>query len=217
MKLPEDKSERIKLYALFGVGAAFVLYLAGMYAIRPLQNVKQERREKIAALRGDLSKARTVIKLVSRSRRMNADIVDEIMALTERRHHVLRARLGNYLLGASELLETHAVAAGIELKSVSEVGISDPPVGADEVPSSAFRIYTARVETQCGLHALRELIHKIEESNPLIAIASLTISGNPAQPAIHDVRFDIQWPIWRDPDHPDKIRASVRLLEEGAS
>ena len=216
MKLPQEKSERIKLYALFGVGAAFVLYLGGMYAIRPLQNVKQERREKIAARRADLSKARTVIKLVSRSRLMNADIVREIMSLTERNRYVLRARLGNYLLGASELLEEQAAAAGIELKSVTEVGISDPPVGADQVPSSAFRIYTARVETQCGLHALRELIHGIETSNPLVAIAALTVNSNPAQAAIHDVRFDVQWPIWRNPEHPDKIRASVRLLEGGA-
>jgi hypothetical protein len=213
VKLPEDKQERIKIFALIGIGVVFVLYLAFSYGLKPLQDSQRERRAKVDTLDSEIRKADAVIRSVSRSREENVEIVNEILDLAVKKRYCLRARLGNYLLGATERLESAALRAGVKLKSVNELGISDPPAPGDRVGSTAFRIYTARVTAEMGLHDLHRLLSIIESGNPLLCVGSLNVTGAPQTPAQHRVQFDVHWPVWRDDGHAERIRASAQLLE----
>lgn len=215
MKFPEDKSERLKIFALIGIGAFFVIYFGVGAAVRPVLQKRKERLARIDELKAKIETAERVIAFVKGSRQLNKDVVAEILQFAEGSNYVLKARYGNFLLEATEIVESLASRAGvaIESESVKRVGVVDIPAKQGATEGSAFRLYTVRVEAECGLHDLIRLFRELEASNPYLCIAGFSIAGRPENPAAHAIVFDVQWPIWRDKDLPNEIRRSAELLK----
>ncbi len=212
MKLPENKKERIQIFVLVGIGLSVLLYLGGSYAIKPLLNKRTERLDKIEALRDEIEMAERGARMVQASKTVNDETVSEILEISEASGYILKARLGNYLLGATEIIEAAARQARVELESVVASSTRDIP--ARENDPSPFRLYAARVNAACGVHDFVRMVQHLEEGNPFIAITKLSIQGEAARPGTHTTTFDVEWPIWRDEATLTAIKASAKQFKE---
>lgn len=196
MKLPETKKERIQTIALIVIGIIFVIYVSGSYAIKPLLNKRTKQLNRIEDLRSKIEMVENVVKLVKSGTKVNTEIITEIVDLTETSNYVMKARLGNYLIGATEIIEEAAKQELISLESIRELNITDIP-GLNKL-SNPFQLYSVRVSLECGMHDLVLLLRNIETSNPYLAISEISITGQLSKPGEHAVAFTVQWPIWRD-------------------
>ncbi len=196
MKLPDTKKERIQTIILIIVGIIFVLYVSGSYAIKPLRKKRTDQLNRIEELKSKIEMVKSVIQLVKLGKQVNNDVVAELVQITETSNYVMKAQLGNYLIGATELIEKMAEEEQVALKSIRELNITD--IAEANNDSNPFRLYNIRVSIECGIHDLVKLLKNIESSNPYLAISEISIIGQPAQSAEHSISFNIQWPIWKD-------------------
>jgi hypothetical protein len=206
MKLPADKKERTKILVLVFLGAAIAVYGIVTFVVKPAMARQKERLARIEELKDDLDAAERKIRYISRDTADNERTLKTIAAMAVHSNFVLRARLGNFLLGASEQIEDCARRSGVELRSIREIGISELPAG-DGARPFAFKFYTVRVQALTGAHGLARLLAALEAANPLLAVSSLTIGVQPSTPAEHNIAFDLQWPIWADPADGDTFDA----------
>lgn len=211
MKLPEDKGERIKLYALMGVVGVFLLYVGGGYAIKPLLKKRAEWKEQIEKLKLDIETTQRVLDFVGQSEDVNAEVVNEIVRIAQTSNVVLRPRLGNYQLEATERIEQRAAAAGVPIESIRETGVTTAPWSKDD---GAFQAYGVRVETQCGLHDFVRLLQTVQSRNPYLCITDIAVGARPSTPGQHTVSFDLQWPIWKNQDALDEITQTLTMPTE---
>jgi hypothetical protein len=212
MKLPEDKKERAKVLLLVAIGVIAVLY--GLFsAIMMIQKSMKDRATKIEQLHEKLRKAELTVK------RMTSDVLSSSNSLTELHDIasvqglVLRDRLGNYLLGATEVVESQAKAANAQIGSIKEGGISPIPQGDNPSTTNTFHIYTATIQMEGGVHALLRLLRGLEASNPYLCVSSVGITAQNGKPDRHAITFDVQWPIWADPKAPAKLEEQVAALK----
>ncbi len=196
MKLPETKKERNQTIILIIIGIIFIVYVSGSYAIKPLIKKRSDQLNNIEELKSNIEMVENVIKLVKASRQVNRDVVAEIVQLTETSNYVMKARLGNYLIGATELIEKSAKEENVPLESIRELNITD--ITSVKISNNPFRLYSVKVSLECGMHDLVLLLKNIEASNPYLAISEITITGQPSKWGQHNVEFNVQWPIWRD-------------------
>lgn len=211
MKLPENRTERIKVLSLIVIGIVGVTYALVVGIFSPLMNKKSQYLEALVTKSRDLETAQATISRASRNERANIARLKEILAVTERPHTILRPRLGNYLLEATEILEAHAQAAGIELDSINEIGSDVLPssAGKDAGTAKALKGYTVSVRATGTMHNLITLLASLERSNPYLAIVKLDIVGNKATPESHTLSLDVQWPVWKDSSAPETIYSQV--------
>jgi hypothetical protein len=206
VKLPEDKQKRVKILVAIGMGAALVILGVVQGIIVPLARVRKEKRARIEECRNGLEEARRQIRAAAATLDQNAEALQAISEISDR--YVLRPVLGNYLLEATETLEGHAHNADVQLQSIREVGISEiPSEGGGE---RALKSYTVRVDLQCSYRDVARLLREIETSSPYLCLTALTISGQPeVTPEVHQVSFNIQWPIWADPETPARLKEQM--------
>ncbi|MCK5529339.1 MAG: hypothetical protein KAI74_06615 [Kiritimatiellae bacterium] len=210
MKLPDTKKERIQTIALIIIGIVFVIYVSGSYAIKPIINKRTEQLNRIEEVKSEIEMVQNVIRIVKSSQRLNNSVVAEIIQLTETSNYVMKARLGNYLIGATEIIETVAKRHEIEITSIRELPITDVP--NTNKARNPFRLYNIRVNIECGMHDLISLLKDIEESNPYLSISAIEIMGGVASSGEHVTSFSVQWPIWRD----DKTITTIMKSSEEA-
>jgi hypothetical protein len=217
MKLPADKKARLKLFAAIGVGTAVAVYAVFAGVLGPMSRIKKERRQAIQDLDDKLAKARAAVERFEIDRAGNSNVLSEIVNTGVRQNMVLRDRLGNFLLGASEVIETAARQAGVPIEPPTEVGMSQIPQGSAKKEATAFKAYTVHIATQCGTHDLIRLLSQVETSNPYLCVSSLAITGQPDKPDKHSVAMDVQWPIWGDPETPANLEAQLKAIAQTES
>jgi len=211
MKLPEDPKERIKVLALVGVGGVGVIYALIAGILRPLSTRKVERLEQIAEMKEKLELAQRDVGRMLRDRAQNTKMLQEIIENASRKGYILRPRLGNYILGAREFVDRNAHEAAVEVTDVREIGIMQIPQPPLKKIDNSLKSYNVRVSLEGGLHHCVRLLSRLEESNPMACISSLSISSRSAEPALHHVSFELQLPVWVDPTMDDKL--AQRLAE----
>ena len=208
MKLPDTKKERIQTIALIIIGVIFVIYVSGSYAIKPLLKKRSDQLNGIEDLKSKIEMVENVIHLIKRSQQANAEVVSEILSITETSNYVMKARLGNYLIGATELLEKAAKKTDISIKSIKELSVTAIP--SLNKSSNPFQLYTIAISVECGIHDLVLLLNNIEKSNPYLAISKIEIVGRPLKAGEHSISFNVQWPIWKDENTISKIIQSSK-------
>lgn len=216
MKLPENKNERIKILALIAIGAVLVLYSLVVVVVQPMIKGKKESVEKIAALQEKLRRASLSINRIESDKASISNILTELDAFANVKGMVLRDRLGNFLLGATEIIEAHAREAGISGQVVSENGISQVPQNAARTLPATFNMYTVTVRLEAGVHDLLRMLQSLERSNPYLCVSSLSIAGQKDKPGKHSVAFEVQWPIWADPKMPQAVQDQLKELAASA-
>lgn len=206
MKLPEDRADKIKVLALIAVGAAAVIYAVIQLGLTPLLRSQRARRERIRELEESLRIAGAEIKSADGAGRDTTDVLAAIMAFSN--SHVLHPRLGNYLLGATEALEAHAARAGLPLGSIREIGRADVPKPANRAGGNLLKYYAVRTGVVCGYFDFTRLLQAIEEANPYLCVANFTVASQ-STPDKHAITFDVQFPVWADPEMPAALQADI--------
>jgi hypothetical protein len=216
MKLPEDKKERTKILALIGLGAVIVAYGLYMGVVSPLLKGKKERLEKIDSIQAKVRKAEKATARMASDLATSSNILSEVDQLTNQRGFVLRDRLGNFLLGATEILEQCAQEAGVQIASIKENGMSQIPQGTARTTPAAFNAYTVTVQLECGTPGLTRFLESLEKANPYLCVSSLAISAQSNKPEKHLVTAEVQWPAWADPKMPGRIAEQLQALADGS-
>ncbi|NQT92127.1 MAG: hypothetical protein HQ559_05145 [Lentisphaerae bacterium] len=210
MKLPEQKQDRMKVLAFVFIGAAGVLYAIVQLGITPFLRSRTEKIQRLAELHSAIEDAGLEITRMEKDQEQNREIVLQILDFTGQ--HVLRRRLGNLLLGATEVIESHAaLMTRGTIDSIREVGVADLPAPKKKASNSVFRLYTVRVTMQAGLHDLLRFIQSLENENPCLCVSSIGIETRTMERARHLVSIEIQWPVWANPELPAEL---VEQIEE---
>ena len=217
MKLPENKNERVKILALIAMGAVLVLYGLAVGVVQPLFKGKKESSEKIVALQEKLQRASLGINRIEVDRTINSNVLSELTSAANQNGMVLRDRLGNFLLGATEIIDAHAREANISGQVVSENGISQVPPRAERTAPAILNIYTVTVRLEAGVRDLLRMLQSLERSNPYLCVSSLSIAVQADKPGKHAVAFEVQWPIWADPKMPQLLQDQLRELASSGS
>jgi hypothetical protein len=212
MKLPSDKKELIKILVLVLMGVVLVGYLVAIGVVKPMRASQKERMNKIADLRREIRRAEEQTDRIREDRARNYQAVSNILHLAEEQGYVHKATLGNYLLGASEIIERLARETGVALEPVREIGVSDVPHNPERVTANAFRSYTVTVGASCGLHDLYTFLKAVEESNPYLCVSRMTVATRAGTPEKHRASLEIQWPIWADDGMPARFREQLREM-----
>lgn len=211
MRLPQDKKERIKILVIALMVLVAALNGTFMFVIKPMRAKQKAATERIIELDNQLRTARAQIARVLAEREINIGVIRDIIEITDVKGYVLRARLGNFLLSATEAMEECAKRIDVPLAAVREVGVSSVPKAPEAPGDNYFNSYNVRVNLECGLHDLVRLLREIETSSPYLCVSNLGIVSQSGTPGVHDASFDVQWPIWVDANAADGLR---RQLEE---
>ena len=213
MKLPENQTERYKLYAVIGIFAACGLYLGFSFGLKPLIEKTKQKTARIEQLEDLIWKAERALNDVSKRRRRNADAVGAILAQTDRKQFVIGHNLGNYLLVARGILEAYADAANVQLTSVEELTtVTRTPAaapakkGAEPDPNlPRFSAYRVGVAFSASLPDITRFLTHLHDQNPLLCITTITVDANPDNPLRHAVTMELEWPRWRTDDERMKL------------
>ena len=209
MKLPTDKKERIKVIVLIAIGAIAVIWGLVVVVLKPYRTRKSEKAAAIKDFHERLEKGHRKITTMMRGRLKNAEILREIVQTSTVSNFVLRPRLGNYLLGATELIERYAARANVPIESIDEVGTMQIPKPKNRPTGNIFDSYGISVDLECRLCDLIRLLKAIEQENPYMCVTGLTIAGQPNKSGKHSIGFGVQWPVWADPETPDRLKEQL--------
>ena len=218
MKLPEDKNERNKLYAMLGIFAVAGLYLGFSFGLKPLIEKAGQKTDRIDQLARLIRTAELSLDNLANNRQRNVAAVTAIQAQTQRQQVVIGHSLGNYLLVARSILDTYAAAAGVtltgveELTSVTHVPI-EPGVVLSKPDPAIARFVAYRVAVRCSttLVDLVRFVNHCHEQNPLLCITTLTVTDDPGDPQRHNVAMELEWPRWRTEE--ERIRVTENAAE----
>jgi len=209
MNLATDNRSRVKLILAAVIALCMIVYALFAFVVVPTRAKRAETIEQIEGLEEDIEKAWTAIKRVAASRQANCETLAAVMEEAEGKCYVLRPRLGNYLLPASEVIHACAGACGVEIKTIAEGSLSVVPQTTTRKTANAFRSYTVRVSVECSYDELVRLLKCLEESNPYLCVCALNITGQGGNPENHAIGFDLQWPTWADLGVPEKIKEEL--------
>jgi len=216
MKLPDDKNERNKILGLIAVGVIAACYVGYNFGIKTLLQKQHDTLEKISDFEEKIRLANIDIKQIPIYIKKNHEIIDKIVDISENKLYILHPNLGNFLLVAEDIIESHANRLNLTIKNVKRKGglpsrFTNNDDSKKDSKAPRFAPYTVNVEIECGFADFIKLIQAIEEQNPYLCITRIGIIGQPNNVTQHVISFDIQWPIWLDAKIPMKLVAEQML------
>ncbi len=218
IKLPDNPAERKKIMTLASLGGLALLYVLFTFVLQPYLSGMQVKRTRTAELDDLIWRAKRDLDGTERNMARNADLVAELLRISESDRHILRPSLGNYLLVASAVLNEAARGLPLKLDNINEVPAAAaaparPAATTGDAPkpapsTSRFAPYIVNVSLTSGMHALVEFIGRLERENPYITVSRLIVMENKeTDPELHFVSIHVQWPVWVDNDHPRRLEA----------
>lgn len=219
IKLPDNPAARKKAIAALVVGALALLYVAFTYGFLPYRASVHARRERIAELENEIWRAQKELSAIDRVREQNNMIVARILAASEQDRHILRPSLGNYLLVATDVINRSAAGLDIQVDTINEL----PRTAAVDLkkseestpPPNRFAPYSANLAITGGLHALARFLYRLESANPYATVTHLIVEEQSANNREkHIISLHLQWPIWVDDGHPQRLQAEMIADED---
>jgi len=212
IKLPDNPEDRKKAIAAMVLGGIALAYVVFTYALQPYRASVRARSARVAELENEVWRAQKDLNAIDRIREQNSMIVDQILKASEQDRHILRPSLGNYLLVATDEINRAAAGLNILIDNVNEVPRpaapamkkTDPPS-----PSAArFAPYTVNLSVNGGLHHLARFLHRLENANRYITVSRMIVMEQSAEnPENHFISLHLQWPVWVDEEHPQRLKA----------
>lgn len=211
MKLPTDTKERMKVLILVGAGTLASLY--GVFqGLSTLGRTKVAFGEKLVDIEWQTTVARHDVQSAESSRRRNTETLERIVEISHK--HLLHPILGNYRLGASEILDRYAERLGVAFTAVQEVGITDLPKPPDRKMNNILKAYTVRVTMECSYRTLIEFLAAIEADNPTLVVSEVAVTGQADKdPEKHNCVVGIQWPIWAETEMAVGMEERLKSLQ----
>lgn len=217
IKLPDDRNERIKILFMAGLFGIGILYVLVAFVVLPYFAAVSQDRRRLAELDELLWRAERDINQTERNRTQNAETIQQILGISEIQRHILRPSLGNYLLVAEDILKRAVQDLPVEILSIREISGVPPPIPETGLPAGrgALWPYSVTINLHANLHTLVRFTNRLRRENPYLAITSLNINaGPPTVPVMHNISIQIQWPVWSDPEHPNRLAAELLADEE---
>lgn len=222
IRLPDNPADRKKAIAAMAVGGLALLFVSFTYGFLPYRASVRARRERVAELENEIWRAQKDLSAIDRVREQNSGIVARILAASEEDRHILRPSLGNYLLVATDVINRAAVGLDIQVDTINELPRTAPvttPKKNDDTktapPPSRFDPYSVSLSITGGLHELARFLHRLESANPYATLTRLIVMQQSAEtPEKHYISLHLQWPIWVDDSHPQRLQAEVIADEE---
>jgi hypothetical protein len=204
MKLPENRKERIQIFALIGIGVVAVLYAVVQLALAPLMASRQKMRDTLADQKAKMETAQRELKYAPGVQRDYDAVVRQLETI--RSENVLRPILGSYLVGVTEQVEAAARGNGLRVDEVKEIGIMDLPGKAKDTPQfRPFKAYAVLVNAQGSYEAIWQFLKAMEGRNAFLCVTELQVSGQGESVARHRIAVRMEWPIESVPEpEPEK-------------
>jgi len=187
--------EQKQVAMLIGVGVLVVLALLYQFALVPLLDSMEQRRQDTAKLRDDLGRATMALKQEVRAQVESATLKVQLDELVE----TTVAPYGGAFGWVTKQLYQAAKEAGVEVEGVNGSG---QPLGAhvtSEPGGRTFTAFSAQMAMSCGYRDLLRFLRCLEKKNPLVTVTSLTIDGRLQTPERQQVNLTLEWPTWIQP------------------
>lgn len=193
MKLPENKKERMLIYALIGVVGIVILAVAILWGILPLLDSRREMESSLVELDDKLKKADRELGYAPAFQREYDDMLAELERI--RAENVLRPILGSYLVGVTEQIEATARQAGVRTEEVREVGMVSIPRKGQAAGSQVFMSFVVQVGGEGSFEAIARFIKQMEDRNPFFSVSEFSITGQSVSPELQRFSVRMVWPI----------------------
>ncbi len=219
IRLPDNPADRKKAFAAMAVGGLALLYVAFTYGLQPYRASVNTRRERVAELENEIWRAQKDLGSIDRVREQNNEIVMRILAASEQDRHILRPSLGNYLLVATDEINRAAAGLDIQVDTINELprtaAVVPKKSEGTAPPPNRYAPYTVNVSITGGLHELARFLHRLESTNPYATVTRLIVmEQSDKTPEKHFISLHLQWPIWVDEGHPQRLQAEMIADEE---
>lgn len=212
IRLPENPEDRKKVIAAMAVGGIALLYVVFTFGLQPYRASLLARQVRVNELEEQIWRAQKDLNAIDRVNEANNAIVAQILAASEQDRHILRPSLGNYLLVATDVINRATAGLSLQIDTINELPRSAP---ATKSPTAnRFSPYTVNLSITGGLHNLARLLHRLESKNPYITVTRLIVmEQSAANPERLFISLHLQWPIWEDKEHPQRLQAE-RIADE---
>ncbi len=218
IRLPENPADRKKAIAAMAVGGIALLYVAFTFGIQPYRASLHTRRARVTELEDQIWRAQKDLSSTGRINEQNNAIVAQILAASEQDRHILRPSLGNYLLVATDIINRAVAGLDLQIEAINELPrpVPPPPKKSETGPASTNRFspYTVNLSITGGIHNLARFLQHLESDNPYITVTRLVVMEQAAEnPELQFISLHLQWPIWEDDEHPQRLQAE-RIADE---
>jgi hypothetical protein len=214
MKLPELKKETIKIVLMAVIGSLAVLYAVVQLVVKPLATSFRANSQKLAEIRDQLD---VINRELDRAPRVKSDFA-KVTKLNKAyfEHNALHPVLGTYLIGVQDMLQGIGAAHGVQLDTVTEIGVAEIPGKTKDGGKRVIKSYGAHAGGSGGYNELTELIEGLTHSNSLACLSELTIIAKAGSPEKHTLALDMQWPIWEETAEPTNAPAATNAASAAA-
>ena len=202
--LKELNAEQKKKLGLAGILGVLVVYGVMTLLVSPYINASSKDALDLAALTHDLDRAQQ--KLTN-----EAQIREHLEEADKHIKDVSRQSippLDNPLSWVAGKVYNGARQVGVEIESVSDLGITAAPWSARKETKRAFVPYTVRIVTDCGYAQLLALIGVLESENAYLCVSDISVTAQDGAPDKHKTSFSVQWPYWMNAEKAVQAKAS---------
>ncbi len=194
MKLPGDKKKRTQILVLAGMAACGLLYVLWAFAYQPFRNRRAEAEQQLENREREVQQTQQFVRHGAGAEQRLRELTEELLDMSEK--HLLHPRLGNYFLEARDIVRRHAEAAGVGAWQAEEIGLTPLPRPRAAAGEHAVQGFAVGITVECGYAVFLDWIRRLEEENPLLNLYGFTIAAQPEKPQQHQIRFELQWPVW---------------------
>ena len=203
MDLSSMTKEQRQYAVLGGLVGVKVIYLAVAFGIKPFLQGWEDTRVEYNELKEKLHGER---KNVNRTSILlhNLDSSYTNLSFMAKNHIAPRENAYSWV---TEKIYRLARDLKIDVETITEYQPHLPWSSSPSV-TREFGAYGVRITTSCGYNKLRELVVKLEESNPLLVVSGISVSSSTGNFERHKVQVQLEWPIWMNPEGEGLIRSS---------
>ena len=210
MKQAQMTKEQKQKVALVALSVVVVLGLVYRFVITPLVERHADAVARRDELKSNLEKADMALRGEAQSRKQSKDLRNELEQVFSKEVPPPDSALA----WVSQAINAQARQMKLDVRSISED--SGGTIGWDspDLAKRSFKPYTVRVEFSCSFDKVRALVRSLQQSNPCLAIASMSVTVNPQDVEKPGVVMVLEWPSWKDPKKGQQPFAPAELKKE---
>ena len=198
MNLPDDRNERIKIFALAAIVTIIVIVVIVMFVIIQQRDSRAKAVGGVAKLDGQIRAGNTKIKRAIGIDDRCAIIRDKLLEFDK--EHVFDEEFGVYRMNVEEYLVKIQKELGIPFGSVRKLALTSvPPKRKRDFPH-VLNSYTTLITMDASYAEVVKVVRKLENDNPYMSVLAVNISPKNNDRDKHTVRLKVDWPVWRNPE-----------------
>lgn len=210
MKMPENPADIKKIIVAAVLGLGLIVYGLKAGVFEPLNKRIDRLTTDLESAESRQAAARQYLQDIAPRRVEQRESVARLAAFLDDVGFVLEPSLGNYELPAQQRFLRWTSAAGIETTPQIRGRNPQPlrwPAWHKQPPLLA--IFPLNVSFRADLETTLRLLAIIQQENPACGIAGLTIAAQAAEPLMHQVSLELEWPVWAREDAYETVISAL--------